>query len=139
MASSFLPALPVIGIIGLIFAGIYYMKIIRMKVENELILKISGYVHDGAMAFLKREYTYLVIFLIVIFIVLLFIRDILTAVAFLLYRHESSYKGKRPNDMGGSQVGAVGGSSRSVQRWKCNGSFSGITGNSGTIHSVPGF
>ncbi len=54
-----------------------------MKVGDEQINKISGYVHDGAMAFLKREYTYLVVFLIVIFIVLLFIRDILTAVAFL--------------------------------------------------------
>jgi K(+)-stimulated pyrophosphate-energized sodium pump len=59
------------------------MKIIKMKVEDEQIEKISGYVHDGAMAFLKREYTYLVVFLIAIFIVLLFIRDTLTAVAFL--------------------------------------------------------
>lgn len=81
--SSFIPALPVIGIIGLVFALLYYMKIIKMKVGDEQINKISGYVHDGAMAFLKREYTYLVVFLIVIFIVLLFIRDILTAVAFL--------------------------------------------------------
>lgn len=82
--TSFVPILPIIGIIGLVFALLYYMKIIKMKVGDELINKISGYVHDGAMAFLKREYTYLVVFLIIIFIALVFIRDIPTAVAFLL-------------------------------------------------------
>ncbi|MCD6217029.1 sodium-translocating pyrophosphatase [bacterium] len=82
--TSFIPVLPVIGIVGLVFALLYYMKIIKMKVEDEQINKISGYVHDGAMAFLRREYSYLVVFLIIIFIALVFIRDLPTAVAFLL-------------------------------------------------------
>jgi len=83
-SSQFVPILPIIGIVGLIFALAYYIKIIRMKVENELINKISGYVHDGAMAFLKREYSYLVVFLVIVAIVLVFIRENkLTAVWFL--------------------------------------------------------
>ena len=83
--STLLMALPVIGVVGLVFALLYYQKIIFTRVENELINKISGYVHDGAMALLKREYSSLVIFLIVVAIVLVFIRENkLTAVWFLV-------------------------------------------------------
>ena len=46
--------------------------------------EISSYIHEGAMAFLQREYKSLIIFVIVLFIVLIFAINFGTAISFLI-------------------------------------------------------
>ncbi|MBU8933045.1 MAG: sodium-translocating pyrophosphatase [candidate division Zixibacteria bacterium] len=57
----------VIGIVGMIFAiGLFFW--IRSKpAGNDLMQEISEVIHDGSMVFLKREYSILVIFILVVF------------------------------------------------------------------------
>src|SRR5665648_1009769 len=61
---------PLLGIIALIYA--YYKAISINKVDpgTERMIEISSYIHDGAMAFLSREYKILVIFAGILFIIL---------------------------------------------------------------------
>jgi len=56
-----------IGAVGLVFAlGLFFW--IRSKpTGTDLMKEISEVIHDGAMVFLKREYSILVIFIIVVF------------------------------------------------------------------------
>jgi K(+)-stimulated pyrophosphate-energized sodium pump len=61
-----------IGVIALIFAAVFATNIIRMKISNDKVKKISGYIKEGAMAYLKRQYRVLVIFVIIMFLVLTF-------------------------------------------------------------------
>ena len=64
--------LPLIcGIISLIFLSILAKKITKEKVGNEKMKEIANAISEGAMAFLKKEYKYLSIFIIVLFIFLL--------------------------------------------------------------------
>jgi K(+)-stimulated pyrophosphate-energized sodium pump len=62
-----------IGVIALIFAAVFATNISRMKISSNKMKKISGYIRDGAMAYLKRQYRVLVIFVIVMFLVLTFV------------------------------------------------------------------
>ena len=88
--SSFSIALVGLGAAGLIAAVdvAYRVRwISRQPVDNPLLLRISGYVADGAMAFLKREYSLLVPFLLLVAVALVFANRgalRLQAVAFVL-------------------------------------------------------
>jgi K(+)-stimulated pyrophosphate-energized sodium pump len=61
-----------VGVIALIFAAVLATNISRMKISNDKVKKISGYIKEGAMAYLKRQYRVLVIFVIIMFLVLTF-------------------------------------------------------------------
>lgn len=50
----FLP--PAVGLIALIVAGAIAIWVTKQDAGNERMREISGYIHSGAMAFLKREY-----------------------------------------------------------------------------------
>ncbi len=56
----------IIGAIGIIFAIILLMWIKTKSTGTELMKEISDVIHDGAMVFLKREYTILVGFIVVV-------------------------------------------------------------------------
>jgi K(+)-stimulated pyrophosphate-energized sodium pump len=73
----------IIGFLGLIFALLLYFFIKRYPKGNEIMNEIAEAVHSGAMIFLKREYSYISIFVIVIFIVLWRFFSIYTSLAFL--------------------------------------------------------
>lgn len=73
----------VIGIIALIFAYIKYLSITKVAAGNDRMKEISGYIEDGAMAFLAREYKSLGIFVVVLAIILAIAINIQTAVCFL--------------------------------------------------------
>ncbi|MDF2546759.1 sodium-translocating pyrophosphatase [Anaerosolibacter sp.] len=75
---------PVVGVIALIFAYTLATKINKVDVGTERMKEISTYIHEGAMAFLTREYKTLVIFAAVLFVVLGFGIDWLTAACFLM-------------------------------------------------------
>lgn len=71
MSFSMIYAAPVAGLLALAFA--YYLvsaKINTVNVGTERMKEISSYIHEGAMAFLRREYKTLVIFALVLFVII---------------------------------------------------------------------
>jgi K(+)-stimulated pyrophosphate-energized sodium pump len=74
---------PMVGIFGLVIAGLIYAYIRNQSPGNELMVEISDAIHEGAMVFLKREYSYLVFFIAAVFLGLAFFINIWTAVAFV--------------------------------------------------------
>lgn len=61
---------PAVGMIGMLFAFLFYLKVIRSPAGNEKMVRISDAIHLGAMTFLKREYLTLLPFLILIAVLL---------------------------------------------------------------------
>lgn len=75
---------PVLGIVGLIVAGFIYFGIVRQPAGSERMQEIAESIHLGAMVFLKREYSIVMLFVAVVFVLLaLVMPTIWTAVAFL--------------------------------------------------------
>jgi len=75
---------PFLGLVGLIFAGMIYLSIKKIEVKNRLMIEISDAIHDGAMVFLRREYSILVIFIALIFGLLSWKIALWTGIAFVL-------------------------------------------------------
>jgi K(+)-stimulated pyrophosphate-energized sodium pump len=74
---------PYIGLVGLIFALVYFFAIRRRSPGNERMREISELIHDGAMAFLKREYRILAMFVVVVMGLLAWQLNRETALCFL--------------------------------------------------------
>lgn len=75
---------PIVGIIAILF-GLYKVNYVaKQDVGSERMKEISGYIHEGAMAFLQREYKALVVFVIVLAAVLFFAINWQTAVCFVV-------------------------------------------------------
>ncbi len=72
-----------IGAIGIIFALASYAWIKKQADGNEKMREISEIIHDGAMVFLKKEYTILVGFVIVVMSLLGFFLGWHTGMAFI--------------------------------------------------------
>jgi K(+)-stimulated pyrophosphate-energized sodium pump len=71
---------PLCGVIALIVAFALSSWINKIDEGNERMKEISGYIKEGAMAFLKREYRYMAVVIIILFLVLGLIIDWTTAV-----------------------------------------------------------
>ena len=86
MSAEFLTTLtriiPWVGIAGLLMAVITYFNVRRKPAGSELMQKIADKIHTGAFVFLKREYSIIAVFVVVIFVVLMFALSLQTAVAF---------------------------------------------------------
>ncbi len=80
--SLFLAA-PITGILALIFAYILAARVSRAEPGNAKMQEIAAAIHEGAMAFLYREYRTLAVFIVVVFAILTFAINIQTALAFL--------------------------------------------------------
>lgn len=76
--------IPLSGIIALIFVVFLSIKVIREKPGNELMKEISNMIEQGAIAFLKREYTVLVFFIIIVSLILAWVRNPITSLSFVL-------------------------------------------------------
>lgn len=76
---------PVLGVVGLVVAFVIYNSIKSKTAGNEKMKEISDMIHDGAMAFLGREYKVLSFFVAIVFVLMLFSPSlgINTAAAFL--------------------------------------------------------
>ena len=61
---------PVIGVVSLIIAFLIYVYVKKQPNGNPVMQELEEMIHQGAMAFLKREYSILVIFIVVVFILL---------------------------------------------------------------------
>ena len=79
-----LVAAPIVGIVALLFAIYKASFIKKASPGNDRMKEIASYIEDGAMAFLRREYRALSIFIIALFIVLALAINWQTAISFLL-------------------------------------------------------
>ncbi|UCD63296.1 MAG: sodium-translocating pyrophosphatase [Candidatus Zixiibacteriota bacterium] len=73
----------VIGLVGLAFALVLFTFIKRKPWGTDLMKEISDVIHSGAMVFLKREYSILVLFIVVVFALLAWRIQLNTGLAFL--------------------------------------------------------
>jgi len=71
-----------LGVIGLMFSFGLFMYVKSQPVGTEQMAKLADAIHDGAMAFLRREYTILVPFIIVVAGLLAWLIGPSTAIAY---------------------------------------------------------
>ncbi len=74
---------PVFGIFGLLVAVFIFLWVARQPNGTDLMQRIEGYIRAGALAFLRRQYTTLAVFVVIVFILLAVGIDPWTAVCFL--------------------------------------------------------
>ncbi|MFN7728019.1 MAG: sodium-translocating pyrophosphatase [Bdellovibrio sp.] len=72
------------GIIGMIVALGLYLRVKSQPAGNEMMNRIAGYIREGAMAFLVREYKVLAIYSVVVGAALFFALGLTAALCFLL-------------------------------------------------------
>ncbi len=65
-----LTVLPWVGVAGFVLAVLTYFAVLKHSPGNETMQAISEKVYGGAMVFLKREYSIIAIFMVVVFIAL---------------------------------------------------------------------
>jgi K(+)-stimulated pyrophosphate-energized sodium pump len=75
---------PACALVALVFALILWFKMSKAEAGNERMQEIAAAIHEGAMAFMKREYTYLAVFVVVLTIVLGVAINPLTAISFVI-------------------------------------------------------
>ena len=74
---------PVLGVLGLILAWLLYRRIVAQPAGTAAMIEIATEIHTGAMTFVRREYSILVWFLLVVAILLAVVIHPLTALAFV--------------------------------------------------------
>ncbi|NLX90640.1 MAG: sodium-translocating pyrophosphatase [Firmicutes bacterium] len=75
---------PLAGIIGILFGIMLWVRISKVDPGTKRMQEIAAAIHEGAMAFLSREYRTLGIFAIVLFVVLGFLIGWKTGICFLV-------------------------------------------------------
>lgn len=68
---------------GLLLSLIIFGAVAKKPAGNETMREIAAMIHEGAMAYLKRQYSILSIFIIVVFIAMYFYLGLSSAIAFL--------------------------------------------------------
>ncbi|MFQ5720688.1 MAG: sodium/proton-translocating pyrophosphatase, partial [Acidobacteriota bacterium] len=74
---------PAVGGLGLVVAGVMYGVVARAPAGTERMRAIGDAIHEGAMVFLRREYTILAVFIAAVFSALSLWVDVNTAGAFI--------------------------------------------------------
>jgi len=75
--------IPIIAVISLIFALIFALNVKKKDSGTDKMKEIGHMIHEGAMAFLKREYKMLSIFALVVFILLYYFLNWQTAISYI--------------------------------------------------------
>ncbi|RMG57468.1 MAG: sodium-translocating pyrophosphatase [Deltaproteobacteria bacterium] len=78
-----LKLIPFLGILGMVIAVVNYFSVKKYPPGNEKMVSIAEKIHLGAMVFLRREYSIVAIFMIIVFIALATTLSIWTGVAYL--------------------------------------------------------
>ena len=81
---SLLPYIWVLGVLGLAFALGTYFSILKRPAGNEVMQRFATAIHDGAMVFLRREYSYIAVFVVVVALILAKFLGLMTAFAYVL-------------------------------------------------------
>lgn len=84
---------PLAGVVGLLFAFYLAARVSKADPGNERMKEIAQAIQEGSLAFLKREYRVLLIFVIILFFVITFAIDIGTAVSYLVGSFASALAG----------------------------------------------
>ena len=84
---------PVLAIGGLILAGIIYAALKKQPEGNDVMKEIAVLIHDGAMTYLKKQYTILAIFIVLVAVFLGVFIGAMTAVAYVFGAFCSSLAG----------------------------------------------
>jgi K(+)-stimulated pyrophosphate-energized sodium pump len=74
---------PIVGVLGILYALYLYSYVRRQPTGNERMQMIARLIQRGASAFLKREYSTLVFFIVAMFVILWAVIRIETAIAFV--------------------------------------------------------
>jgi len=74
---------PYLGILGLIIAYFVFIYVKRHPNGNQVMRDLEDMIHSGAMAFLKKEYSTLLFFIAIVFLLLGFAISWRTAIAFV--------------------------------------------------------
>ncbi len=75
---------PYLGFLSLIIAWLIYGYVKKQPNGTELMQELEDAIHEGAMAFLRKEYSILVIFIVVVFLLLgLVLGEWKTSIAFI--------------------------------------------------------
>lgn len=72
------------GLVGLVIATFFYFRVKALPSGNETMNRIAGYIREGAMAFLVREYKVLAIYTVVVAGLLFFALGMQSAIWFVL-------------------------------------------------------
>jgi len=88
MENSLFYIAPIAAVTALIFAWIFYKGMLKADEGSEKMIEIAGYVKDGAMAYLKRQYgvvavVFLVLLVIFTILAILKVQNPFVPVAFL--------------------------------------------------------
>jgi len=78
---AWVPFSPVLGVLGLVMAFLLYRHVVRQPDGSGAMVEISGQIHTGAMAFLRKEYSILVWFVVVVVGLLAWVISPFTALA----------------------------------------------------------
>lgn len=81
---SFLFFAIIVSVLTLLFAMFISKEISKKEVGNKKMQEIAGHISEGAMAFLKKEYRYLGIFILVVAIAIAVFLHIKTSISFIL-------------------------------------------------------
>ncbi|MFQ5645577.1 MAG: sodium-translocating pyrophosphatase [bacterium] len=73
-----------LGVAGLLFAVTIYLGVLKHSVGSDKMREIADAIHEGAMAFLRREYTILLAFIAIVYFLLRSYIGDETSFAFLL-------------------------------------------------------
>ena len=83
MSDTLANIIPWVGALGMVIVGINFFAIKRYPAGNETMQKIADRIYLGAMTFLKREYSIIFVFMVIVFVALAILLSIWTAVAYL--------------------------------------------------------
>jgi K(+)-stimulated pyrophosphate-energized sodium pump len=72
------------GIIGLLIAVFFYLRVLKLPDGNETMNRIAGYIREGAMAFLFRQYKTLAVYCVGVFVAIGFTLGWMSGGAFVL-------------------------------------------------------
>ena len=84
MNEMFLVAPLIAGAVGLLIAIVLYFRVKAQPAGNETMNRIAGYIREGSMAFLVREYKVLFLYSVVVAILLAVFLGPIAAVSFVL-------------------------------------------------------
>ncbi|GAA0121277.1 MAG: sodium-translocating pyrophosphatase [Clostridium argentinense] len=71
------------GVLAIIFAFYLSKTIVKEKEGNDRMIEIASYIKEGSMAFLRKEYTYLSVFIVIVVILLSIFINFQTGISFL--------------------------------------------------------
>src|SRR3990172_6729240 len=74
---------PALGVVGLVIAYLIYLHIVKQPVGTEKMKEIADMIHDGSMVYLKKQYSIIAVFIVVVVIALSIFINWQTALAFI--------------------------------------------------------